>query len=89
MKPRACADCDQLDCRNELHHDVELDPLMKIEVKDGQTTSITRVASDELTAIVEEFVGYWHLNREQSVNKTYDYIDKITKRLRAAMEEQR
>lgn len=37
--------------------------------------------SDELLLLVDEFCGWWHLNREGNVNATYDYIDKMVKRL--------
>lgn len=37
--------------------------------------------SDELLLLVDEFCGWWHLNREGSVNAAYDYIDKLVKRL--------
>ena len=53
-------------------------PLMKIDVKDGQVTSIKLVKDIELAVAVEEFVGWWDLNRDGSVNRTFDYIDKAT-----------
>lgn len=42
-------------------------------------------AEGELDVLVEEFVGWWHLNREGSVNAAYDYLDKMTKKLREAL----
>ena len=62
--------------------------LMKVTVKEGQIINIERV-NNPLAEIVEEFVGWWHLNREGSVNRTYDYVDKIIKRMRGALEEER
>ncbi len=39
----------------------------------------------QLCELVEELVGWWHLNRDGSVNRTYDYLDKMTKKLRDAL----
>ena len=43
---------------------------------------LKQLPSSRLEEAVEEFVGWWHLHREGSVNAAYDYIDKMTKRLR-------
>jgi hypothetical protein len=64
----------------------EDNPLMQIETKDGRVTSIKYVKDVEMAAIVEEFVGWWELNREGSVNRTYDYVDKIVKRMRETLQ---
>ncbi len=34
---------------------------------------------------IEDFCGWWHMNREGSVNRTYDHIDKTVKQLEAAL----
>jgi hypothetical protein len=39
----------------------------------------------DLVALVEDFTGWWHLNRDGSVNRTYDYIDKTVKRFAALL----
>ncbi len=41
--------------------------------------------SESLIELVEELVGWWELNREGSVNRAYDYLDKTLKRLSAAL----
>ena len=40
----------------------------------------------DLITLVEDFNGWWHLNREGSVNATYAHIDAFTKQARALIE---
>ena len=61
--------------------------LLSIGHRDGCIREHEPVDMDTVEELVEEFVGWWELNREGSVNRTYDYIDKMVKRMRVVMEE--
>lgn len=39
----------------------------------------------ELALLTEEFCGWWHLNREGSVNAAYEHVDALVKKLRATL----
>ena len=42
-------------------------------------------APESFASLVEEFVGWWELNRDGSVNRAYNYVDKFVKRTREAL----
>jgi hypothetical protein len=69
------------------HADPELDIAKRWAVGDYSSyPDVDGVKKEEVADVAEEFVGWWGLNREGSVNRAYDYIDKIVKRLRSALE---
>jgi hypothetical protein len=47
---------------------------------------VPRSGVPQLDELVEEFNGWWHLNREGSVNATYARIDRFTKAAREILE---
>ncbi len=51
----------------------------------GSVGGLNAAPLEPLCELVEELVGWWHLNRDGSVNRTYDYLDKMTKKLRDAL----
>lgn len=52
---------------------------------DAPVAPVEADSREPLDVIVEEFVGWWGNNREGSVNRTYDAVDKFVRRLRAAL----
>jgi hypothetical protein len=60
--------------------------LVRAALAEGAASSTTP-AQEQLIRSIEELVGWWGLNREGSVNRSYDYIDKMTKRLRVQLEQ--
>lgn len=69
------------------HADPELDLAKRWAVGDYSSyPDVDGVVKEQTTDIAEEFTGWWHLNRDGSTNRAYDYIDKIVKRFRKALE---
>ena len=75
QRPGAC--CDNVAMGEQIEHLRDLPLTLPARVTPGEPPPW-----QELAGLVEEFIGWWHLNRDRA-NRAYDYIDKLVKRLDA------